>query len=75
MRPPTCWADDSVKRKLPIIAAAVLIGTLVYFYGAGRTPSGQPPLVPLSAGNLSSIRDSFNAARADVRVLLLLSPT
>jgi hypothetical protein len=53
----------------------VLVAALLYFYGGSRSPSGQPPLQVLTAGNLSEIRNEFNGARNDVRVVLLLSPT
>ena len=43
--------------------------------GAGPTPSGQPPLVSLSPANVDAVRDAFNAARNDIRVLIFLSPT
>jgi hypothetical protein len=38
-------------------------------------PAGQPPLVSLTQANMAEIRDAFNAARNDVRVLVFLSPT
>ena len=40
-----------------------------------RTPRGQPPLVRLAARNLGDLRQAFNAARDQKRVVLLLSPT
>ena len=66
-----------MKRKyiLSAIVIAVLIGAAVYFYGGGQAPRGQPPLERLTAQNVSAVKNAFNAAKADVRVLLLLSPT
>ncbi len=55
---------------VPLLVAAVL-----YFYGGGKTPAGQPPLQDLSARGVGEIKNEFNAAKDDVRVLLLLSPT
>lgn len=52
-----------------------LVGALLYFYGGSRSPSGQAPLQVLTAQNLGEIKNEFNAAKDDVRVLLLLSPT
>ena len=57
-----------------VIALLVLVA-LFYFYGGSRTPSGQPPLRSLTPQNVVEIRDEFNAAKNEVRVLLLLSPT
>lgn len=57
------------------MAIAILLALLIYSYGGGHTPQGQPPLQTLTAHNISEIRNQFNAAKDDVRVLLLLSPT
>lgn len=66
-----------MKRKyiLSAIVIAVLIGAAVYFYGGSQAPPGQPPLERLTAQNVSAVKNAFNAAKAYVRVLLLLSPT
>ena len=53
-----------------LVAAAAL-----YLYGGGRVPAGQPPLQKISAHGVGEIKNEFNAAKDDVRVLLLLSPT
>ena len=63
------------KRVFAIAAALLLCGVLFYLYGGHETPSGQPPLAELQAGNFAAIENAFNAAADDVRVLLLLSPT
>jgi len=55
--------------------AFVLVAALVYFYGGSQAPSGQPPLKSLTAQNVAEVKSEFNAAKDDVRVLLLLSPT
>ncbi len=61
---------------LTIFAAAVLLGAgLAYFYGGHTVPAGQPELLDLTPQTLSAIETSFNEAKSDVRVLLLLSPT
>jgi hypothetical protein len=57
------------------LAAALLAGALVYFYGGSRAPSGQPPLESLTVRNVAGVKNAFNAAKDEVRVLLLLSPT
>jgi hypothetical protein len=64
-----------MKRKLILGLTLALIGALVYSYGGGQVPAGQAPLQRLTPQNLSAIRNSFNAAKDDARVLLLLSPT
>jgi hypothetical protein len=53
----------------------VLLAAGLYLYGGGQTPAGQPPLQNLSVGGVGEIKNAFNAAKDDVRVLLLLSPT
>jgi hypothetical protein len=56
-------------------AAAILFILLFYVYGGSQAPQGQPPLQTITAQNISEIRNQFNMAKDDVRVLLLLSPT
>jgi hypothetical protein len=56
-------------------SAATLIGALVYFYGSHQVPVGQPLLQSLTPQNVAGIRNAFNAAQDDVRVVVLLSPT
>lgn len=67
----------SMKRTyiLGAFAAAFLLSALVYSYGGSQAPSGQSPLKSLTARNVSDVKNKFNAAKDDVRVLLLLSPT
>jgi hypothetical protein len=57
------------------ILVALLAATVLYLYGGGHTPANQPPLKNLTAQGVGEIKNEFNAARDDVRVLLLLSPT
>lgn len=66
-----------MKRKYILGApvAVLLLGALVYFYGGSQAPSGQPALQSLTAQNVTEVKNEFNAAKDDVRVLLLLSPT
>jgi hypothetical protein len=53
----------------------VLIAAVFYFYGDGQVPAGQAPLERLTPQSVGSLENAFNAAKDDVRVLLLLSPT
>ena len=66
-----------MKRKyiLGALSVILLLAALLYFYGGSQVPSGQPALRSLTSQNLADVRDEFNAAKADARVLLLLSPT
>lgn len=66
-----------MKRKYIILGllAVLAFGALAYFYGGSQSPSGQRPLRSLTAQNIAELRDEFNAAKDDVRVFLLLSPT
>ena len=57
------------------IPVALLAAVVLYLYGGGETPARQPPLKNLSAQGVGEIKIEFNAAKDDVRVLLLLSPT
>jgi hypothetical protein len=59
---------------LGLAALAIFVG-LFYFYGGHQTPSGQTPLADLNAANLSELKNDFNANHANVRMLVLLSPT
>lgn len=59
---------------LGLAAVAIFVG-LFYFYGGHQTPRGQAPLNDLNASNLRDLKNQFNASRADVRMLVLFSPT
>ncbi len=66
-----------MKRAWPIVLAAVVVVVLgtMYFNGTGHAPAGQPSLVEMNAATLSALRAEFNRTSADLRVILLLSPT
>jgi hypothetical protein len=57
------------------VLLALLVAAALYLYSGGQTPSGQAPLRNVTAGNVVEIKNEFNAAKDEVRVLLLLSPT
>jgi hypothetical protein len=57
------------------IPAALLLGAALYFYGGHTAPATQPPLAALTPQNFSTLENAFNDARADVRLMMLLSPT
>jgi len=77
MRRLVCWPGDSMRSKyiLGALMAVVLLAGLFYFYGGQEAPSGQPPLRTLTVQNVADVKNDFNAAKDDVRLLLLLSPT
>jgi hypothetical protein len=56
----------------PQVMANAVAGGL---YRDSHAPSGQPVLKSLTAQNIAEIKNQFNAAKDQVRVLLLLSPT
>jgi hypothetical protein len=67
-----------MKKRLSIVAVLMIIGLLAlgwYFYGGSTVPAGQPPLASLTSANFDQLREAFNAASGDVRIVLLLSPT
>ncbi|MGH9776257.1 MAG: hypothetical protein ACRD50_15085 [Candidatus Acidiferrales bacterium] len=57
------------------LVLAVLLALGWYFFGGQKVPAGQPALFALTPANFSSLRNSFNAANGNVRVVLLFSPT
>jgi len=63
------------KRALWLIVAIVILAVAFYLWGSSSTPPGQPPLVSLAEANVSQFQQSFDAASASTRVVLLLSPT
>ena len=69
--------EVAMKRRsvgLALAALAIFIG-LFYLYGGHQTPTGQAPLADLNAANLSELKNEFNEDKANVRILVLLSPT
>jgi hypothetical protein len=61
---------------LAIVAVSILFPQALANLVAGtvQTPHGQPPLAKLD-DQPEAVRNAFNAARADVRLVVLLSPT
>lgn len=62
-------------RLLGVLIAAALLLAAYYTYAPRHTPSGQPPLETLDAGNFPELPKAFNDAADRTRILLLLSPT
>ncbi len=59
---------------LALSALAIFAG-LFYLYGGHQTPTGQAPLADLNAANLTELKNQFNGSQANVRMMVLLSPT
>ena len=57
------------------LAAFAIFAGLFSLYGGHQTPAGQAPLADLNAVNLSELKNEFNVSQANVRMLVLLSPT
>jgi hypothetical protein len=58
-----------------VVVTSIFFPQVVYLSGGNRTPAGQSPLADLTPQTLDSIRDAFNAAHDDARLVLFLSPT
>ena len=60
-----------------IIGSAVLlaVATSIIACGPGKAPGGQPAMTALTASTLEELREQFNEAVGQTRVVLLLSPT
>ncbi len=68
------WAS-TVFVALSIFFPQAMANAAAGLVSGARTAQGQPQLVTLTGDNLTGLRDAFNAASNDVRVLILLSPT
>jgi hypothetical protein len=58
-----------------VLAAAVVVLGGIYFTRTSHAPAGQPPLVEMNSAMLSALQAEFNRTSAELRVILLLSPT
>lgn len=65
----------SRRRTLWLILAIVFLVVVFYLWGSSKTPPGQPTLMSLKPSNAADFQQAFNAAAADTRIVLLLSPT
>ena len=67
-----------VKRRsflLIAIALVIVASFWVKRLQSPRTPAGQPPLVELERSGIDELKQAFNAAAGQTRVLVMLSPT
>ena len=58
-----------------VILSLLVLVAVLSLNRHGQAPAGQPPVQNLTTQNASDFKQAFNAAKDDVRVLLLLSPT
>ena len=67
------------RRRLLLVLLAVVfigVGALAWLNLATHyTPAGQLPLTTLDAASLSTLKDEFNRASSESRMIVLLSPT
>jgi hypothetical protein len=67
------------RRRLLLVLLAVVVvavGALAWLNLATHyTPAGQSPLTTLDVASLSSLKEDFNRASAESRMIVLLSPT
>lgn len=66
-----------MKRTWLIVLAAAATVSLgdIYLTRTGHAPASQPSLVELNGAALSELQTEFNRTSANLRVILLLSPT
>ena len=66
-----------MKAKLLVaVVFLALLGVLLYYmYGGSAVPAGQHELVRIAPASFAELREAFNAAQNQVRVIALLSPT
>ena len=63
------------KTTLRLVIVIALVAMAFYLWGSSRTPAGQPTLLSLNNANVMDFQQTFDAAAADTRIVLLLSPT
>jgi hypothetical protein len=64
------------RRSFLLIAIALAILATFWIKRQGpRTPAGQPALVELEHSGIDELKQAFNAAAGQTRVLVMLSPT
>lgn len=67
-----------MKKALAVLALTLALALALagwYSWGPRHTPAGQPALASLTPANFEVIRQAFNGASDQVRLILLLSPT
>jgi len=60
---------------IAVAALAVIVPGGIYFMRTGHVPAGQQSLAEMNGSALSTLKAEFNRTSANLRVILLLSPT
>jgi hypothetical protein len=61
---------------IAIAVVALLLAAAAYrSFGTHHVPVGQPALVTIDSGSIDSLRQEFNRASGETRIIVLLSPT
>ena len=64
------------RRRLALAIVLVVLGALGWWrYGTRIAPAGQPPLVTIDALAEDALRNDFNGASKEFRIIVLLAPT
>ncbi len=68
-----------IKRRRRLLLAATICTIAIlggwWLFGRHEVPAGQSPLATLDAAALEILKEDFNAASDQTRIILLLSPT
>ena len=69
--------DKRIRSLLILMAVAILffLGVNGVFSPKGHAPPGQPAFVELDAQKMDALRQAFNAADNEVRMVLWVAPT
>lgn len=65
------------RRKLLLILVLVAIVAVFGYvrFATHEAPAGQPPLAYLDPGSVAALKDDFNRAANETRIIVLLAPT
>jgi hypothetical protein len=64
-----------VFRVLLLIVVALLGAGAVYLYAGNAVPEGQPEMVRLTPANFPALKQAFNDAKDQVRMIVMMAPT
>ena len=64
-----------LKQSAIVLFVLFAAAALWWRFGTRYVPEGQPPLATVDASSLAALKDDFNRAAGETRVILLLSPT
>ena len=64
-----------VRIPLLVVLLVLAAGYGWWQFGTRYVPEGQPPLATLHPASLAALKEDFNRASGDTRIIVLLSPT